>query len=53
MHGRESATGWKESWYNEEVKLYCSFVNVQGGKIDMGYIICDNSVDTSLKGGRF
>lgn len=38
MHGRESATGRKESWHNEELKLYCSFVNVQGGKIDMGYI---------------
>lgn len=38
MYGRESATEWKESWHNEELKLYCSFVNVQGGKIDMGYI---------------
>lgn len=38
MHGRESAIEWKESWHNEELKLYCSFVNVQGGKIDMGYI---------------
>ena len=37
MHGREPATEWKEFWRNEELKLYCSFVNVQGGK-DMGYI---------------
>ena len=38
MHGREPSTEWKEFWRNEELKLYCSFVNVQGGKIDMGYI---------------
>lgn len=38
MHGREPSTEWKEFRRNEELKLYCSFVNVQGGKIDMGYI---------------
>lgn len=38
MHGREPVLKWKESRRNEQLKLFYSFVNVQGGKMDMGYI---------------